>query len=475
MSSQASSSSQNASLKPQLPRCGMNDLPTEIKARIVELCAQQDERFKVELAKAGRPMPKSESRGRPAQQGRSLRALFRVSREFSLLAAPYLFQALDITFKCLVRRRSNLFKELRLDDLDMTKLTDVVGVLPSLSRLQVMHLDRQAVDRLWNYQSISLNPLSLSHATAQYAAYAFGHLEGISKLECDSLSVTSLTALTSRYEALTVLDLKFDSSFGDEGMLADALSGARSLVALAVTTSGEYGPRAVFDTTPAHQQAMPSLRKLSISTAFLHPNHLTFAACFAATLGDLSFSVWYGYEDGSPFPLPAFSLTAFPSLTRFSLSGFDGLTNSALNSITPKLFPALAFVELDSSHIADCDLADDFPLASLASLPRLTTLHLLNLDSLSTEALAALKDFCAENGLNVQVDPPAIDPREPPASGMKTVSSWRAKSIRTTLVYLEEQVAKAEAAGSGRDFLRIENSLAAVESTRVTDKIWEAV
>jgi hypothetical protein len=70
------------------PRRGFNDLPSELKAEIVALAAEQDEAFKVWAGK--HYVPKETAQG--TLFGKSVSALFRVNKELSMLSAPFLFK-----------------------------------------------------------------------------------------------------------------------------------------------------------------------------------------------------------------------------------------------------------------------------------------------------------------------------------------------------------------------------------------------
>ncbi|GAA5916798.1 hypothetical protein JCM6882_004171 [Rhodosporidiobolus microsporus] len=479
MSSPAASSSQSASPEPQLPRCGMSSLPTEVKARIVELCAEQDERFKVELAKAGRPMPKYDSRGRSAQQGRSLRALFEVSKQFSELAAPFPFQALkasklDITFKCLVRRRLDLFKELHLDTHDLNKLIDVVSVLPNLIDLRSLHMGFYAIRKLWLSSKVTMEPLIASGSTAQYAAAAFSSLTSVTELHCESIMVSSIESFLSAYQTLTVLNVRFNRTLvaDDDDVLLDALALAPNLRRLVVLVEGDYAPWPLFDIWPVNATRRAPVRELSITIPLLHHNLFDFAASFSATLEQLSFSTTYPPPSSMP-PSPIFTNQVFLHVKRFFLSGYEMVVNGALASLTPKVFPSLTQIDLDLFCV-DTWEGPASPLMRFSSFPLLSTVRIPKLRNNSPDSVSFIERFCAENGLTLETDSPSLASSFcPPASGNSIPR--RAEDIRTTLAHLEDKVDKAEKDGDVYRLDQIMTTLATVEQERVTEKVWEAV
>jgi hypothetical protein len=79
-----------------------NDLPTETKAYIVKLCAEQDEAWRQFAEKAERSNDSSEFKAAVTRgdewHGQSISSLFQVSRLFSELAAPYRFRVRLLPF-----------------------------------------------------------------------------------------------------------------------------------------------------------------------------------------------------------------------------------------------------------------------------------------------------------------------------------------------------------------------------------------
>ncbi|GAA5887677.1 hypothetical protein JCM6882_001493 [Rhodosporidiobolus microsporus] len=488
MSSQDSSSSQNASLEPQLPRCGMNDLPTEIKARIVELCAQQDERFRVEIAKL--PFGQMLEEGK-VTQGHSLRALFEVSKEFCALAAPHIFKVLKATkinviFKCGIAPydvKLSCFREVHFNSLNHTELLDIVGVVPRLRNITELVFHGQVLELLWPYGDFSLDPVECDEITARYTATALRGLTHVRVLRLTGVGFLSLTPFVQTFDNLRVLHLTLYlhiPSHQSSAGFAHALSAAHNLEELQITGTGDYDPRTSFpDLATVQLFAPPPLHQLSLGANYLYPSFASFAAVFAATLKQVSVTSAYGYPlAGSPAQ-PDFSSHIFPLVTTFSLSGLAAATSQTLASLAPKAFPALSTLELNID-VASYQIA----LSPFSSFPALRTLRLLNLEDLHPAHFDAVRHFCFENDLNLEseaggpsslampLSPPLI--RVPAYDGPGHLA-FEAAGVRTTLMHLLEQVDEAEIKGDEHAVRKVKTALAGLEKQRVFEKVWKAV
>lgn len=78
------------------PRVSMNDLPVELKQKIVKLCKAQDDKFK-DWAKSLSASFLEEMKKRARSCGKSLSTLVPVDKQFSVLGAPYLFEVRSLS------------------------------------------------------------------------------------------------------------------------------------------------------------------------------------------------------------------------------------------------------------------------------------------------------------------------------------------------------------------------------------------
>ncbi|GAA5887644.1 hypothetical protein JCM6882_001480 [Rhodosporidiobolus microsporus] len=480
MSSQTSSSSRSASSEPQLHCCGMDDLPTEVKARIVELCAEQDERFKRELANASLLRPKYGAPGHDVY-GRSIRALFQVSKEFSGLAAPHVFQVLrasktDVHFKCGIASSSSrlsFFREAHFDVGNPDSLSNLVGVLPRLTGLSKLVWNSTAINALWDYGPFSLSENEYASPAAQYACSALRRLEGIEELHFKTTVLTVVLPFAQAYQTLRVLRLEI-SQYGQHSAngLEAALQAAKNLAEFHLTAIGDYPPsRSLPNLANLTLATPPPIRQLSLSANFLSSDWAAFSELFSSTLQSLSFEATYA-ADYSDYPQPKFTSQVFPKITRLSLKGPESLTYETLDSIEPRMFPALEAVELNFSFVADWG-GDDSPLVPFINFPVLRTLSIPTLHTLPAYSVDDIETFCVENGLTLQGSS-SVAARILPRSAKDSAADLAA-GVRATLPYLEKQVTEAEEQEDLEALKRIKASLSAVEAERVTQRIWEAV
>lgn len=89
-----------------LPRATMDALPTEVKTRIVEFCHEQDERLRQWNKRLSQfdlswPALKSDRQQTIRQHPCTIGVLFRVSKTWSAIAAPFRFK---VSFSILVQQ-----------------------------------------------------------------------------------------------------------------------------------------------------------------------------------------------------------------------------------------------------------------------------------------------------------------------------------------------------------------------------------
>ncbi|GAA6032870.1 hypothetical protein JCM8097_000838 [Rhodosporidiobolus ruineniae] len=458
----------------------LGDLPAELKARIVELCAKQDERFK-EWVKS-RPSVEAELKQKQAWHGRSVSAFFRVSKEFSTLAAPYLFRVLkaskfDLRLKCAdPTLRHLLFRELNLDSAELGKLTDIVAILPQLVGVNKLAISDKALRKLWGRETVTLNELSLAVLTAQYSAAMFKRLSKLEEIVTADVTPPKLLPFVLNSGAtLRILDLVFDVTGLDVQSLALVLSPI-SLDKLDIKFTGDHGPSMSLDLArlQPYLSTPPPVKTLVFSSGFFHASLFDFCATFSSTLETLSVSsTSLGPLETGTYSAPRLASQLFPHVKDFSLSDYS-YSLDTLQSIRPQHFPALVKLTFDVLDEEEWTVVD-YPLSSL-NLPafsQLTTLSIPDYDGLPADVMDAIDEFCDSNNLRLEQRVSATTAAgTPPAEELGYVSST-ARSLRTTLAYVHAEVDRAEAANDAATLNRLRAALERLEMERVASAAWE--
>ncbi|BGP12704.1 hypothetical protein JCM10213v2_000621 [Rhodosporidiobolus nylandii] len=415
----------------------MNNLPVEVKARIVELCNEADEAFKQKskpqspstIALAAAPfLPSSASLAR-----------------FSALAAPYMFKVLkaskaDVAFKCAISLvRLEFFIELVIDTTDISKLLDILGYIPRMPKLKKVVLNRQTIERLYDYGPVSFKRDNYWEPKTLYAVEAF---RGLKKIE----------ELASRnYQGPSALDA-----------LGPSLSSVTKLerLELICTYASLHAP---FDLSSLKADLFfpPHLRHLRISAAFLHSSHISFAHVFSRTLETLSFDSTYSLE------VTSFTQASFRGL---DFRASNDLLFGTLAGIKPLTFPSLTSLSLCLSGVLDWE-GDDSPLDSFTTFLQLRELSIPNYSILSSNDKEAIAAFCEERGLLLSAPAFYAQRRVDEVYERDTA----AEGLRTTLKYVEGEVDKAEGEGNSTVLARLKSALRSFEKERVAEELWRKV
>ncbi|GAA5925636.1 hypothetical protein JCM10213_008842 [Rhodosporidiobolus nylandii] len=209
----------------------MNNLPVEVKARIVELCNEADEAFKQ------KSKPQSPSTYDTYSQ-----------LTFSALAAPYMFKVLkaskaDVAFKCAISLvRLEFFIELVIDTTDISKLLDILGYIPRMPKLKKVVLNRQTIERLYDYGPVSFKRDNYWEPKTLYAVEAFRGLKKIEELASRNVEAGHLLH-PSLLQGARLPRLKSLSFTGQDDLLFGTLAGIKpltfpSLTSLSLCLSG---------------------------------------------------------------------------------------------------------------------------------------------------------------------------------------------------------------------------------------------
>ncbi|GAA5850017.1 hypothetical protein JCM8547_000983 [Rhodosporidiobolus lusitaniae] len=420
--------STSVSISDQPSRCTINNLPAELKKEIAELCAEQDERFRVWLENKAKTTSKAELKKEKSILGRSISSLYQVSKEWAELAAPYLFTVLkttrlDLRYNCAIfPSKLAFFREFHLDRSDR-QAGDILAALPLLhkvTKLVVKHYGLRCARGSSPYDSPDENG-------EFFATTAFECLIHLEEVIVAPNELSWLTrAIRGSSECLRSLDLTLDLQ--DEASLGQVITVAPQLQILRIAT-------------PA------PLQQLSLSVQFLHSNHLEFAEKFSSTLVILSLgSTYRDLED--------------------EFGGDSSLVADTATSAKPQHFPSLTHFE---DGLRDSD-GEWFPQAStwenLATFPHILAIKVIGKLPISLDIVEAAEGFCEDHGL--RLEPPSSGPyRFPQEPPMTPAHVLKAEKLRTTLDYFDEQ--------DGAELSRLETVVEKVEMERIAKEPWETM
>ncbi|GJN88396.1 hypothetical protein Rhopal_001362-T1 [Rhodotorula paludigena] len=487
---------------PGKPRATLDSLPLEIKARIVELCDEQDERFEAmmdETARRARYVDSAHLDVLVAQCRTtnlpSVSALFRVSKAWSDLAAPYRFKVLklsrthNVTFRCLIAySRARHFRQLVLDKpagpagdlvflasilaLSFEKVQHIVVKQSVIPVLQLTSLSNGHV-RLWDQRGFCAMNLRRLLRVAT--------LLDLSVAECGTITEFLKHSLVLR--ELTV-DLAELSDAPDH--LAHILAAAPSVTKLRLVTPAGFSFNMTKPSAPP--QTWPSLRSLEIEGPLSGDGIASFALHFAASLTSL---VIHTLEDDPDAVVPLFKSEKLPVLAHLTLRtttdcAYD-IAWCMLGTLEPKHVPALTTLAVNFEDHGDALAADSDDKRLLEQIETFAkasrTLRKVTLfDTLSTVMSvqqAYFAQWAARLNLRVCLDPhdsqpewPVLRAREyqqnraPNEEMEQSERDALTTGVDRTTQFLYEWVGRAKYLGDDVELARIAESLCAVELER---------
>ncbi|GAA5991827.1 hypothetical protein JCM10908_002223 [Rhodotorula pacifica] len=374
--------------EPARPSVGLHSLPLSVKKHIAFLCAAQDWALRTALDDtrgliAARYGHDSMSPGfEEAVEGvpnNSLGMLFKVSREWSELAAPFLFETLPVAktaderFRFLVLpRRGHLFKRLELEDvtLDRQIVVDFVVLLPQLPNLRRLALcdfhallDRAltASERKKRSSSADRSDLALKSAKT-----AFAHLlEQAHTLELVDVDVQAARDVLQGVVCANLTHLQigrdsvlcqiFTTTSQDWLKLFKATPNLRSLEVYLEGCEVPSDPDKLVNDANTN---LPALEELALVCDQLSPSAIAFAECFAKSLAALLVCHQDLGESSKRGPASKTFDAVFPKLTRLKVFGTGYM--SAVASVLKSSFPAVELLVCDeTSHDELLDLVPE--------------------------------------------------------------------------------------------------------------------
>ncbi|GAA6027572.1 hypothetical protein JCM8097_007929 [Rhodosporidiobolus ruineniae] len=417
--------SSSASPTPPPPRASLSSLPTELKKRIVELVAQQDEVLR-EWTTAIRP--KVEAKLQDAlddvveRYGSSLGALFCVSKEFAKLAAPYRFQATahlqvfkathaDLCFQAYVSaHRVPLFKRIELDCDDKEALNTAIAALVRVSQLDSLSLHHKALNAITYPFHIKPSNLGTGSTHWSMLRQCLRRIApSLRRLELHSFNGTELSHLIEAAgSTVKALSLHLVASYTKQGVdqLAKKLVKAKNLRELHVEAERPERILPLSALTASLRLSglsRCSLRELSLVGPFLTSSSLAFCALFAGSLEKLSLNLSTPSPDTAApenWTAPRFENEVFPLVRRLNISGEYDALETTVPSLRQKQFPVLEYLCIEISDLGLSAHEDGEPLCSI--LAHLRHIHTLRLHDGRPPCPAdsnRLTRACAERGI----------------------------------------------------------------------------
>ncbi|BGP12708.1 hypothetical protein JCM10213_008846 [Rhodosporidiobolus nylandii] len=487
------------------PRRTINDLPTEVKARVVEICAAQDAAFRrmlVELrhedAASGLLDALSALDG---VHGRTVSALFRTSREWSSLAARWLFKVLKASrintfFRYTISlTRLTYVTDLHLNDSTPTQAHEALSRACFLPHLDQLTLTGGAWRSLfkgeqWVYANdYASSPRDLAVRALQAA------LSRASRVIVVDFSGHELANfLTLGGPRLRSLHIEFSraagTQFGDKtDQVARTLGSAANLTELSISVKERARLPADFVGLVVHLRArktLPQLRRLAVAGCRLDDSAVELCELFCNSLEALSLEVFDPEDDGDDdedddYEQPAFS-AVFPCLTSLSLSARYGLDDT-IDSLTPDLLPALKHIAFKLRR--DPYHENGFPLDMFQQDNKLRAVDYPYLGHSSTRDLHFVSSFCHSRSIALSYLAAGCGPRLPVvwakyeargnllhdvASGdpetPKVAASLVERTVVESVAFLEKRLAEVRATGDAAGLARLAAILRAVELER---------
>ncbi|BGP44029.1 hypothetical protein JCM10449v2_008086 [Rhodotorula kratochvilovae] len=358
-----------------MSRVKLDNLPTEIKKRIVELCAEQDERFQERLTAiermGGAELALDQIR---ARHGRSVGTLFCLSRSWSEIAASYRFkvrpsspspprapvkvpaqvlklsQTEDITFKVWVsHKRLAFFTTLIIDKATAPAYEAFLPILGGLPNVRTLILHQPFFDRILAAQPIAQRSIDGGPHLTPLGCVCIGELrKTIQRVERLDIQLENypLSRSIAGKTSSTLKTLRFNLKCvaGKSNKLLAFLALFPSLQTLEIdcdtATSDDVD---VFQGSP---QALPALARLVIERPSSNKHAARLAAVFAGSLRSLRIQ-----SHEHRFPGYISLDVVFPLVQRLELAGEWFSVSPFYSFATPRTFPGLRVIELAADHM----------------------------------------------------------------------------------------------------------------------------
>ncbi|GAA6026818.1 hypothetical protein JCM8097_005883 [Rhodosporidiobolus ruineniae] len=376
-----------------IPRASLDGLPPELKRRIIELCAEQDERFKQWTQAFDEMMERCSDFG-PADdvegimQGTkdnyepSVKALFELTKRWSNLTLAASKTQSPVFQYLVAPRRAKLFKRLELDDAPAAVLSSLIPQLPHFPNLREVVFKQHALDAVLGPAGSRRPFLHDYSAAAPFVAdLLLRLLEPVTSLHLYLRRDQQVEDLVVHSPALRNLVIDLSTLSAAAATLQRTLETAPTLQSLEILTDPDV-PSLGIDL----RAAVPSCGPAPLLTSLRFSGHspptsfFVFAASFSASLAVLEVHTTHLR---APAPFASLAYLSFPSVTSLQLSGDYHNLKNILSSLTTTAFPSLAGLTLNASGMPNVEIEmEPFPTLfhHANSLPRrLRNLHLFDL------------------------------------------------------------------------------------------------
>ncbi|GAA5970770.1 hypothetical protein JCM11641_004448 [Rhodosporidiobolus odoratus] len=363
-----------------LSRRTINDLPAELKKRIVELVALQDESYK-QWTTAIHPHLEDGLQPALEQQrqryGKSLGALFQCSKAWSDLAAPFRFKVLkasraDILFQLNVpASRHQHFTRIELDSPDPACLTATLVVGSKLLRLRELVLLGPAVLVATTFPFYLRRWPVPDTLHKLFSFFLYETSATVTRLEIRDLAVSKVASLLQRRSILQELEIHMSPT--------QFAKGAETL------------PRAVGRYTPA-------LDVLHIVTTELS---------IAEPLAFAKLSLGFADDDGeSDFAGAAFDERDFPHIHSLELAGSAMFWEDMLEELRERHCPSLRHLSFETDRLyLQGYIPPDYLRLITTAFPKLCTLRIAADVPLSPIESQLVSDFGKSRGITTLSHP----------------------------------------------------------------------
>ncbi|GAA6032808.1 hypothetical protein JCM8097_000804 [Rhodosporidiobolus ruineniae] len=381
--------------EPYEPRYTINDLPTEVKAKIVQMCADQDKAFKTwstEMKERTEDVLSYYLKDQCANHGRAIASLYATSKMWSDLAAPHRFKTLRATklnatyHFCVGPRHHALFTHIDLDTFDAPAVSSLIASIHTFPRLKKLTFRPAALKALFDSSAMVVQPYWIDRLADPLRM--LGTVAGrVEELDIDvgmggiGLRIVDLFApqlRVLRYRGLVSTEVgPYDAT--QEFDLPAVLTKAKKLRTLDLGV-GDFDPLDFEDFFPLHFRddtldlPFPTLDSLSLSGSFFRNAALSFIRVFSPSLRHLSLTSSALHEDHDE-PLALVDTDIFPKLEHLELRGKQPYLASFLSSFTSSQFPAVTTFTCGILCARDIHDLEELH-AAVDALPRLSELRI---------------------------------------------------------------------------------------------------
>ncbi|BGP47506.1 hypothetical protein JCM10450v2_003361 [Rhodotorula kratochvilovae] len=468
------------------PAC-LSALPTELKSRIVRICAEQDEQVS-RLLDALKKQGVRESLVNDVREDHpgTVRSLFEVSREWSALTAPYRFRVLktsrvgDFVYRFrIAQHRAVLVEEIVCDEMPGAGFDTFLHTLPRMKQLRKLVIDEDFLDLAIGFsEPLDVTAAMPSSIPEEAVARLVEALQIVSSLDLRLVTRSRRLDILEPAHNLRSLRLDFTTSSPSADHLDAILTSIPAVTELSLV-SRRWSTN-VASVVPHPSAPFPALHTLSFTAQSIRPSVFGLISQFSSTLKTLSLDISQPLRNQANVPDTA----PFPVLTRLALSGRDEAYASLAGFFTPTRLPSLEILRLEIDSIL---FSQHPPLSTLIQAfldadPRtLSDVELIQMSgSCSRDEDQFLSTWSERDGFTLVLSdfqrPPSsfiIGPDTARAVPSSTVqhSTAISKALRISLEYLQGRLLRAYDSNGVDELARFARLLQRLEVERAVDAL----